>query len=118
MQAYETEIWTCQHFFFFYKLFFFSDSKMSHNTRSSPAGSPIKRPRLTSPVKPRGGGNVGVVGTEYLSPLKTGSSARDLLSGKLFLSDEIPVKKSIDISNYIAKHLVALFRNRMAEFTY
>jgi len=57
---------------------------MSHNTRSSPAGSPIKRPRLTSPVKPRGGGNVGVVvGTEYLSPLKTGSSARDLLSGAL-----------------------------------
>ena len=79
--------------FFLLQIIFFSDSKMSHNTRSSPAGSPIKRPRLTSPVKPRGGGNVGVVvGTEYLSPLKTGSSARDLLSGKLFFQMKYQLK--------------------------
>ena len=57
---------------------------MSQNTRSSPAGSPMKRPRLTSPVKLRGGGNVGVASSDFLSPHKTGSSARDLLSGNLY----------------------------------
>ena len=48
---------------------------MSISTRSSPASSPQKRPRLTTPIKMPAGG------PELMSPFKPGGSARDLLSG-------------------------------------
>jgi len=54
---------------------------MSGSLRSSPASSPIKRPRLTSPMKFVTNGEVSS-GSSIRDPA-TGSFARDLLSGAL-----------------------------------
>lgn len=74
------------------------------STRSSPASSPQKRPRLTSPIKVTG---AGAGGSDFISPYKAGSSARDLLSGALNealksqekTSDSVVKENGVDIGS-------------------